>query len=94
MHTVADTGYLVGSGAFQRYVQGHPQIAPFAKQENLSDWQRAQRPLDRLRLHRKQARGLRSHRTKEIAMAPFIVWRIQVHCSRWHGRERWSRPRR
>lgn len=58
VHTVSDTAYLVSPGVFQRYSQEHPQVGALAKQENLQDWQWAQKRFEKLGLHRKQASGL------------------------------------
>ncbi|MDY1449080.1 MobH family relaxase [Pseudomonas aeruginosa] len=58
VHTVNDTAYLVSPGVFQRYSQEHPQVGALAKQENLQDWQWAQKRFEKLGLHRKQASGL------------------------------------
>ncbi|RTB44151.1 MobH family relaxase [Pseudomonas aeruginosa] len=58
VHTVADTAYLVTPGLFQRYAHEFPETAGFAKQENLADWQWAQRRFEKLRVHRKQPNGL------------------------------------
>ncbi|MGV7186861.1 MobH family relaxase [Xanthomonas axonopodis] len=43
VHIVADAVYLVSPGVFQRYAQEHPQIADYAKREEMADWQWAQK---------------------------------------------------
>ncbi|WAW88961.1 TraI domain-containing protein [Xanthomonas citri pv. malvacearum] len=58
VHIVADAVYLVSPGVFQRYAQEHPQIADYAKREEMTDWQWAQKRFEKLHLHRKQANGL------------------------------------
>ncbi|HGX3311228.1 TPA: MobH family relaxase [Pseudomonas aeruginosa] len=58
VHTVADAVFLVSPGVFQRYAQEHPQIASWAKQEQLADWQWVQKRFEKLQLHRKQPDGL------------------------------------
>ncbi|WP_095094093.1 MobH family relaxase [Pseudomonas sp. Irchel 3A5] len=58
VHIVADAVYLVSPGVFQRYAQEHPQIADYAKREEMADWQWAQKRFEKLHLHRKQANGL------------------------------------
>ncbi|KIF08904.1 MobH family relaxase [Xanthomonas citri] len=58
VHIVADAVYLVSPGVFQRYAQEHPQIADYAKREEIADWQWAQKRFEKLHLHRKQANGL------------------------------------
>ncbi|TCL02173.1 MobH family relaxase [Sodalis ligni] len=58
VHTVNDTVYLVSPGIFQRYVQEHPQITTFAKQDHLAAWQWVQKRFEKLQLHRKQDNGL------------------------------------
>jgi len=57
VHTVADSAYLVSPGLFQRYAQEHPQIAPVAKQDDISEWRWAQKRFEALKLHRKQRNG-------------------------------------
>ncbi|MFK1437611.1 MobH family relaxase [Pseudomonas aeruginosa] len=58
VHTVADAVLLVSPGVFQRYAQEHPQIAGWAKQQQLTDWQWVQKRFEKLQLHRKQPDGL------------------------------------
>ncbi|WP_267460151.1 helicase/relaxase domain-containing protein [Xanthomonas euvesicatoria] len=58
VHIVADAVYLVSPGVFQRYAQEHPQIADYAKREEMADWRWAQKRFEKLHLHRKQANGL------------------------------------
>lgn len=58
VHIVADAVYLVSPGVFQRYAQEHPEIADYAKREEMADWQWAQKRFEKLHLHRKQANGL------------------------------------
>lgn len=58
VHTVDGTAYLVSPGAFQRYVQKHPEIQVLARQDNLHDWQWVQKRFEKLGLHRKQDSGL------------------------------------
>jgi integrating conjugative element relaxase (TIGR03760 family) len=58
IHTVAGTTFLVSPGAFQRYVQEHPDLARRAQHENTVDWEWAQKAFERLRLHKKQDNGL------------------------------------
>lgn len=58
VHTVADAVFLVSPGVFQRYAQEHPQIASWAKQEQVADWQWVQKRFEKLQLHRKQPDGL------------------------------------
>lgn len=58
VHTVADAVFLVSPGVFQRYAQEHPQIAGWAKQQQLADWQWVQKRFEKLQLHRKQPDGL------------------------------------
>ncbi|MGV7202864.1 MobH family relaxase [Xanthomonas citri] len=83
VHIVADAVYLVSPGVFQRYAQEHPQIADYAKREEMTDWQWAQKRFEKLHLHRKQANGLN-------------IWTCEVtgpRKSRWlHGYllERWQ----
>ncbi len=58
VHTVADAVFLVSPGVFQRYAQERPQIAVWAKQQQLSDWQWVQKRFEKLQVHRKQPDGL------------------------------------
>lgn len=58
VHTVAGTAFLISPGIFQRYVQEHPEVVRFAKQEQQTDWEWVQKRFERLRLHRKQNNGL------------------------------------
>lgn len=58
VHTVDDTAFLVTPGVFQRYLQEHPELVIFAKQEKTEGWQWAQKQFERLRLHKKQTNGL------------------------------------
>lgn len=58
VHTVADAVFLVSPGVFQRYAQEHPQIAVWAKQQQVPDWQWVQKRFEKLQLHRKQPDGL------------------------------------
>lgn len=58
VHTVDDTVYLVSPGLFQRYVQEHPQIEAWARQEKLQDWVWMQRRFEKLKVHRKHLNGL------------------------------------
>jgi hypothetical protein len=47
-HTSSDTAYLVSACVFQRYAQEHPRVAQLAKQDNVSDWQWAQKRFEKL----------------------------------------------
>ncbi|WP_025809820.1 MobH family relaxase [Pseudomonas chlororaphis] len=58
VHTLADAVFLVSPGVFQRYAQEHPQIAGWAKQEQIADWQWVQKRFEKLQVHRKQPDGL------------------------------------
>ncbi|WP_338807005.1 MobH family relaxase [Pseudomonas chlororaphis] len=58
VHTLADAVFLVSPGVFQRYAQEHPQIAGWAKQEQVADWQWVQKRFEKLQVHRKQPDGL------------------------------------
>ncbi|MCD4543025.1 TraI domain-containing protein [Burkholderia pseudomallei] len=58
VHTVAGTVFLVSPGIFQRYVQEHPDVTRFAKQEQQTDWAWVQKRFERVGIHRKQENGL------------------------------------
>lgn len=66
VHTTADTVFLVSPGVFQRYAQEYPQTAALAKQDQVADWQWAQKRFEKLQLHRKQDSG-RNIWTCEVA---------------------------
>lgn len=58
VHTVAGTVFLVSPGIFQRYVQEHPEVTRFAKQEQQTDWVWVQKRFERVGIHRKPENGL------------------------------------
>ena len=58
VHTVAGTAFVVSPGAFQRFVQEHPEVAQLAKQGTVADWAWVQKQFEKLHLHRKQDNGL------------------------------------
>jgi hypothetical protein len=51
VHTVADSVLLVSPGVFQRYVQEHPQIAAYAKEDRVQEWRWVQKRFEKLQLH-------------------------------------------
>lgn len=58
VHTVAGTAMLVTPGIFKRFVLEFPALEAQAKTQELNAWQLVQRSFEKLKLHRKTAKGL------------------------------------
>jgi len=58
IHTVAGTAYVVTPGAFQRFVQEHPEISYASRDKKLAEWEWVQKQFQKLHVHKKQPNGL------------------------------------